>query len=423
MEKIVSKKYKESYVREVLDNGLEVVLFEKPNYSKSFFIIGTPYGGCDYQQEDRNGKVYTYPKGVAHFLEHKMFEKEGKDVLEEFSALGANVNAFTSYTETAYYFSTSNNPIEPLNLLLDFVQELTITEESVEKEKGIICQELEMYNQMADSKLISETLKNTFYEHPLKDDIGGTIESVNQITYNDLMECYNNNYHPSKTILVGVTGYDVNLLLDVIKNNQSEKRFTTVEKMERVKYNEPYQIKNKEYCFEMEITTPKVAKMYKLRGIDNLEEANRKEWCLKIAFDLYFSTINPNYQNWLDEEIINDDFSFEIDLGKDYGMVLFTGETNKSDEFFNLVDKTIKSIDNFDEDDFNNLKHRYFGRTIKSLDNFETIAIDFMRSRFNGIDYFKSLDVVENITKNEVIESLKLIDVNNCLNLKILPKK
>ena len=128
-----NKRYQESYVEETLDNGLHVVLWQKPDYAKSLFMMATPLGALDMKQKDENGKEYDFPAGIAHFLEHKMFEMEDGDVMDLFSNMGANVNAFTSYTETVYYFSTTADVIQPLHLLLDFVQDLSITKESLEK--------------------------------------------------------------------------------------------------------------------------------------------------------------------------------------------------------------------------------------------------------------------------------------------------
>ena len=154
MNKVISNKYQESYIEETLPNGLKVVLWQKKGYEKSYFMMTTPLGALDIEQVDADGKAFQFEPGTAHFLEHKMFEDEDKDVMNLFSEMGANVNAFTSYTETAYHFTTSEDPEAPLNLLLDFVQRLTISEESVEKEKGIIIQELQMYQQMSDSRLM-----------------------------------------------------------------------------------------------------------------------------------------------------------------------------------------------------------------------------------------------------------------------------
>ena len=191
-----NQRYQESYLESVLDNGLKVVLWQKKDYAKSFFMMATPLGSFDLIQKS-NKQTYEYPAGVAHFLEHKMFEgKDGEDVSELFSNYSAHVNAYTSFNETTYYFHTTQDIYKPLALLLDFVQELHITKESVEKEKSIITQELHMYLKNSDSQLLYELLKSLYQKHPLKYEILGDDESIQSITYEDLKKCYEMNYHP-----------------------------------------------------------------------------------------------------------------------------------------------------------------------------------------------------------------------------------
>ena len=423
MKEIKNKRFNETYVEEVLENGLHVVLWQKPQYKKSNFVFATPFGGRDSKQIDEKGEIHTYPHGVAHFLEHKMFEKEGLDVMEEFSAMGANVNAFTSYNETAFYFSTTNNPIQPLHLLLDFVQELTISEASVEKEKGIIIQELEMYKQMSDSRLFSEAFESIFVDHPLKNDIGGTADSVNAITYDILHECYQLNYHPSKMILVGVSAQDPKLLLAEIKKNQAKKTFEKVHQANRLTYKEPLGVAKTNQIIQMDISTNKVADIYKFNGIIDSVKANKIDWCLTLLLDMTFTSLSKEYQTWLDQEIINDSFGYGVEIGPDYGALIFTNETNKADAFFTMIQEQLKVMDTFDERLLEQLKHRYFGANINSLNSFEAISIGFMRMFFNDIDFFESLEVIESITKDDLMEAYQLINIQNHSKIVIEPKK
>lgn len=223
MNKVISDKYQESYYEETLKNGLKVVVWHKPNYEKSFALMATPMGSFDIKQIDSKGNMFEYHAGLAHFLEHKMFESDHGDVMDDFSKMGANVNASTTYDMTCYYFQTSGDLFKPLNLLLDFTQSFNIDEASVEKEKGIITQELNMYLQMSDFRLVKETFSALFKEHPLKDDIGGTAQSVQETTLEELKKCYQSNYHPSTMMCVVVTGNDPEQVLDEIRRNQSQK--------------------------------------------------------------------------------------------------------------------------------------------------------------------------------------------------------
>lgn len=421
MNKIENPRFQETYVEEVLENGLRVVLWHKPDFVKSFFLMATPLGSLDLYQE-MDGKEIAFPAGIAHFLEHKMFEDEDElDVMDQFAQMGANVNAFTSYSETAYYFSTASNPIKPLHLLLDFVQKLSISEQSVEKEKGIIIQELEMYQQMSEMRILNETLASLYQQHALKYDIGGDNESVSMITKQQLEDCYQLNYHPSNMILVGVSAQDPELLLKEIKANQSKKHFAPKVSIHRKNCDEPKIVARKEHQFSMDISIPKITVSFKLDGVKNVIERNKKEWALKLLFDQYFSTLNPNYQKWMDEDIINSSFSFEIDFGDDYGLLLFYSETDKLNEFEKIIMDTLKSVDGIKQSALDSLKNRYFGMNINALNDHKQIAITYMRNYFSKIDFFEALEIVESIQVEDLYKVLKEIDLNNYCKVIIHP--
>ena len=281
MNKVVSDRYQECYYEETLPNGLKVVVWHKPGYEKSFAMMSTPMGAFDISQIDSKGNTYQYPPGIAHFLEHKLFENENRDVMEDFSKMGASVNAATTYDLTTYYFQTSTDLYEPLNLLLDFTQSLDITKESVEKEKGIINQELSMYDQMSDFKLVKETFAALFHDHPMKYDIGGTTDSVNNTTLEQLEACYKYNYHPSTMICMIVTGKDPQEVLKFVRDNQSKKRFPSINSIHRRKCREQQEVVKDHVSFVMDVTTPKVNIAFKLNelghevmAVDKKEESD-----------------------------------------------------------------------------------------------------------------------------------------------------
>lgn len=423
MRKIKNERYNEEYVEETLDNGLHVVLWRKPEYEKSFFMMATPLGAFDIEQSDENGNIYKYPAGIAHFLEHKMFEMEDCDVMDAFSKLGANVNAFTSYTETVYYFSTTNYPNKPLELLLDFVQTLSITEASVEKEKGIIVEELQMYQQMPDSRLLMETYTSLFHKHPLRYDIGGSEESVRSTTIQDLKNCYDRNYHPKNMILVGVSAQDPNELLKIIKDNQKQKTFKNQTKIKKLKIDEPLTPYRPYFKFSMDITTPKLSISFKQKGIEDVKERLRKEWGIRLVLDTLFSSLNPEFQSWIDQGIINDFVGCDIDYGNDYGLLMFYGETTNKDAFCNIVDHCVKQMSSIqlDEDMIERLKRRYFGQTLRSLNSFDDIAISFVRSYFDGIDFFTSLEILETITSSDIQKACQELCMDQKSIVEVVP--
>ncbi len=414
MIKHYNERFDETYYTKTLENGLQVVLWEKKNFDKSYFMMATPLGGLDLNQVDEANNTYEFPAGIAHFLEHKMFENEEADVMDLFSQMGANVNAFTSYSETAYYFSTSEDCIEPLHLLLDFVQDLQISEESVEKEKGIIIQELEMYQQMSEVRLINESLNSLYTNHPLIYDIGGDNESVSSITKQQLEECYALNYHPSKMILVGVCSLDSAVVMKEIEANQSKKQFPKCPQVVRASFDEPTEICVKEKTIVMDVGMPRVCVSYKLDKLNSAKERNLYEWCFKIIFDYYFSSLNSEYQTWLDKEIINTSFNFEIDFGDDYSLIMFYTETKQKESFVSLIKEVLKGIKGLDESTLIQLKNRYFGMSINALNSHQQIATSYMRGYFMGMDFFESIEDLESITLSDINEAFALLDTERC---------
>lgn len=414
MKHIVNERYREAYDQEHLDNGLEVILWHKDGYEKSLFMMVTPFGARDLIQQNEQGTILHHPRGIAHFLEHKMFAMHGEDVMNRFSAMGANVNAFTSYQETAYYASTSGDPREPLNLLLDFVQELDIDEASVEKEKGIIISELHMYQEMSDQRLLMETYASLYHKHPLRYDIGGDDESVAKTTLDQLYRCYEWNYHPSRMILICVSGHDSQELLDIIRENQAGKHFAPPLAIHSCKEEEPREVARSDYAFTMDVTNPKLCVAYKLSGLNEPYERLRSEWSIRFLLDTYFSSLNPQYQSWLDEGIINDYCGCDVDLGREVGSILFYSETQKQEEFIALCAQCMEQVKKGEISDhlLTQLKKRYYAQSIRAMNSFDDIAISFVRSCFIGVDYFQTLDDLYHLSLEDLQHAA--VHISNC---------
>ncbi|MEG0823512.1 MAG: pitrilysin family protein [Erysipelotrichaceae bacterium] len=417
-----NEKYQERYVEKTLENGLHVVIWQKKDYHKSFFMMGTPLGALDLKQHDQN-QEYCFPAGVAHFLEHKMFEDENEDIMDSFAKMSCVVNAFTSYNETCYYFTTSSDFEKPLNKLLDFVQELKITKESVEKEKGIICQELSMYQQNSDVNLYQETFLSIFDQFPMRFDIGGDPKSVNAITLEDLELCYKLNYHPSKMILVGVCANDPNEVIQMIEKNQATKSFPKVNLVERSTYNESVHVARKHFEKKMDISIPKVNICFKMKGILDPIECLNAEMCFRIMLEANFSSLDNDYQKWFDEGLINDYFNFDTDFTRDYAIIMFYSETNKVEEFTKTIkEKLMKMKDNLISDEtLIQLKKRYHGSAVKMLNNFDSIATSYTRKYFEKLDYFDSIDLIFRIDKDKLTKAYELLDVEEYATVLIEP--
>ncbi len=420
MKKIHNDFFDEDFYIEKLDNGLEVVIFNKKDFLTTACAFATSYGALN-TDEVLDDKEYHFHPGVAHFLEHKLFESEDKNIFEEFSNMGCNVNAFTSYHETVYYFSTTNKEIkEPLNLLLDFVQKLDITDENVEKEKGIICQELAMYMQNPDSRLLQETYRSLYHNYPLKYDIGGDDESVNAISKDELDLCYKINYHPNNMVLLIVSPLDVNYLMDIVKENQSKKHFDKQKDVKTLLIDEDDSVVRKEFSFEMDINKPKHVYALKLKpNFKDSDDIVYKQWCLDLYLKAYFSSINKDYQEWLNKGLINDYFGYEVDFDKDYAYILFYNESEE-DNIKELVDNELKK-DLITEEILTSIKRRYIGNSFDTLNDVESFDTGYVRDYVNGIDYFKSIEILTHISLDDLKAVFKGFDYSNYALIHILP--
>lgn len=419
-----SEKYQESIYAHTLENGLKIALFHRPNFSKSFFLLGTPFGGLNTTNRDIDNNLVEYPAGLAHFLEHKMFEAKEGDVMDEFSRLGANVNAFTSYNETVYHFSTTEDYREPLALLMDFTANLHISEASVEKEKGIIISELEMYNQQSDARLIHTTLSNLFHDHPLAHDIGGTIESVSNTTLSNLEDCFKDAYSSENMLLVGVTSAKPEEVIAFI-DEQAKLVYSTKPKHPSKRELYPYSaFETSQYHeIKMDVQKEKSQIAFRLAGDSNSHQRHLAEWALRVGLDAQISTLNPDFQTWIDTKLINDYYNHDIELGVDYGMVVFTSESTSSKDFEAFVKAQIKYLqENLISDDIlSQLKKRYFGQGISAMNSFENTAIYYLRVTFDDLDFYNSLECVNNISAQEIQNIFKEIDLNNSVITTLKP--
>ena len=266
MEKIVNEILREEVYYEKLDNGLDIYFMPKKGFTKKFAVLATNYGSNELEFIPINGtEKIRVNEGIAHFLEHKMFEQPGGgNAFDKFSKLGANANAYTNFTMTAYLFSCTDNFYENLEHLIDYVQTPYFTEENVEKEKGIIEQEIRMYDDDPFFKMYDGIIYNSFIKHPIKYPIAGTVKSVKSTTKEDLYNCYNTFYHPSNMFLVITRNVDPKETINLIKINQEKKKFDKFTGIEIKEYDEPNKVEKKEETTTMDIEISKLGIGYKI---------------------------------------------------------------------------------------------------------------------------------------------------------------
>lgn len=415
MEKLYFETLKETLYHETMDNGLEVYLLPKPGFEKTYGLFTTKFGAIDTTfvpiDQDQMIKVED---GIAHFLEHKMFDMNGSDASDEFAKLGASTNAFTSSSRTAYLFSTTTNEYPCIELLLDFVQKLEITPESVEKEKGIIGQEIKMYDDDPDWRVYFGSIQNLYNNHPVAIDIAGTVETVDNTSKEMLELCYNTFYHPSNMMLFVVGNIDADKTISVIKENQAKKDFKPAKQIVCQKNIEPCNIKTKEEILTMDVEMNKIIVSIKINEILNDPKLKiRRELAINLLFDLLFSKSAKLYNEWLNKGIINDSFSANFTQERDYAFIQIGCDCDDYETLKEHLYDLFKNFNNIEisKNDFERIKKKNIGLFINLFNGPESIANLFSRYYFEGTNALNLVDEIAKITIDDIYEMFKYFDL------------
>lgn len=408
MNKTEYEQINETLYHEVLPNGLTVYLLPKNDYHKTYGLFSTNYGSIDNEfipyGEKEKVKV---PDGIAHFLEHKLFEKEDGDVFQLFGQQGASANAFTSFTKTSYLFSTTDQVEQNLTTLIDFVQAPYFTEETVNKEKGIIGQEIQMYEDDPNWRMFFGILNNLYPAHPLHIDIAGTVESIDKITAQDLYTCYRTFYQPSNMVLFVVGKMEPEKLMKLIRENQEAKNFPP--KQEIVRYF-PENTKEiiKQSALEAAITRDKF--VLGIKGLDTLPQEGTELLRYKTAINLLFQMIlgntSRNYLAMYNQGIIDDSFGFEFSLDREFHFADFSGDTDEPEKAAEKVKEIILGFADdpeVSEMNLDLLKKKMLGQYFQSLNSIEYIANQFTQSLFGDRTLFDLPEIIGSIQMKDVL--------------------
>lgn len=406
MKKVINKLDLELY-QEKLDNGLEVYIVPKNNVNNIYATFTTKYGSSNLSFELDGEKIDSKP-GIAHFLEHKIFEqKDGSDVFQIFDKNGAMANALTSSFKTTYLFSCPTNFEENLNLLLDFVQEPYFTDQNVEKEKGIIIQELKRNKDNPYRVGYEEIMKNCFINHPLKTPVIGYIDSINDITKEDLMECYNAFYDPSNMFIVITGNVDPKKTIKIIKENQKNKKFKKYN-VKKIDIDEPDNILNKKVITHMNVVIPKVNFTYKI-SLKNIDiNPNKLNKYLSIYLDSLFGPVS-DFAEEIEKEKISESNVYFMTMKTDKHLIIsFSAETNKTNKLIDKIKKYIgKSIS---EEEFNRKKKVFLSSLIYMSDNIfsinDKITNDIVLYDEVTTDIYKDVMDLDYLEMNSIINQL-----------------
>lgn len=411
MNKQVYEEISETLYTKKMDNGLTVLLLPRPEMAKTYGLFTTNYGSIDQTFTPiGSDEAVTVPEGIAHFLEHKLFEKKDRDVFADFGKQGASPNAYTSFTKTAYLFSATNHIEKNVETLLDFVQDPYFSEESVEKEKGIIAQEIKMYDDQPDWQSFMGTIKSMFKEHPVNIDIAGTVDSIYTITKDDLYTCYNTFYHPENMIFFLAGNFDPSSMMELIEANQNGKTFQKMDEIKRQFPEEKMEVAKREAKQTMSVSVPKCTIGIK-DSVSTLtkEEFLKRELLQSMVMDHYFSKGGDFYQELYQSELIDDSFFYETNLERNFGYTLIGSNAQKPEAFSSKVKEMLLSTRNNDlaEEDFSRMKKKKIGQLLRAMNSLEFIASKYTHYHMLGIDFFNIIPEIQALTLEDANGFLK----------------
>lgn len=398
---------------ETLDNGLRVFVVPKCDVNNVYATFSTDYGSIQ-NEFIVNGEMIKVPDGVAHFLEHKVFEqKDGVDPFTFYSKTGSDCNANTSNYKTTYLFVGQEKLKENLNYLLDFVQEPYFTEENVEKEKGIIEQEIKMYQDDQEISSIEKITYNSFVNHPIRIPIIGTVDSINSITKEDLYNCYNTFYNPKNMFVVVTGNVDPKEVIEIIEENQNKKDFKEINEIKLKKYEEPDEVSLEEEILYQNVTIPKLLVGYKF-NIENINIDKRTlNNFISIFSDLKFGSTSEFTEQMKKNGIITKDIEFCTLKTDKHLLLIIVGETEKQDELLEYIEKQIKDLD-INEKEFNRKKKTAISSCIYMTDSIFNLNSFIMNSlilekniNYDIYKHYKELDY------NKFNKFVNELDFNN----------
>ncbi|MDG0818894.1 insulinase family protein [Staphylococcus equorum] len=400
-----------------LNNGLKLFIIPKKGFQKTFVTYTTQFGSLDNKFKPHGSDTYvTVPDGVAHFLEHKLFENEEEDLFTAFAEDNAQVNAFTSFDRTSYLFSATDNVDRNIKRLLTMVETPYFTKETVDKEKGIIEEEIKMYQEQPGYKLMFNTLKAMYETHPIRVDIAGSVESIYEITKDDLYLCYETFYHPSNMVLFVVGDVDAEHIYEVIAEHEDKRDKVNQPQIVRDALNEKSEVNEFNVTESMKLQSPRLMLGFKNETLKNEpnEAYVKRDLEMTLFYEMVFGEETDFYQTLLNQDLIDETFGYQFVLEPTYSFSVITSATQYPDKLKALLLEELENTQGklSDAEAFNLLKKQFIGEFISGLNSPEYIANQYTKLYFEGVSLFDLLDIVESITLDSVNET-----ANTCLNL------
>ena len=422
MKVIESLNIKEKAYIEKLENGMNVIIIPKNTTKKKYVIWGVNFGSIDNHFKVDGEEIYI-PDGVAHFLEHKMFEQEnGKNSLDTLMALGIDANAYTTSDHTAYLFECTDHFYEGLDELMNYVQNPYFTNENVEKEKGIIAQEIKMYDDDPGWQLYMGILDCLYKNNPIKVDIAGTVESISKITPEVLYKCYNTFYALDNMTLVICGDFEPEKLLEEVKKRLTKNK--TYEKIERI-YPEKEKTINKKYVEKnMNVSMPIFA--IGIKDVSKMDsEIVKKHIAIEILLNMIIGKSSDLYKKMYNQGLLLEEPSIDYEFSEEYAHIVISGQSNDSEEVYKMFKEEIENYKNneLNIDHFERIKKKIYGDYVVEYNSVSEIARMFLTDHMKKISSFDYIEQYKVITKEYVEQVLKEIFNNEYMALAIVKEK
>lgn len=386
-------------------SGLKIFVMPKENYKSTYAVFGTKYGSIDTRFKRSDSDEFTVvPEGIAHFLEHKLFESEELDAFTRYAETGASANAYTSFDKTCYLFQCSDRFEDSLRILLDFVTHPYFTKETVEKEQGIIGQEITMYYDVAGWMSTFNLLRCLYKNHPVRIDIAGTVESISEITDKLLYDCYNTFYNLHNMALVVVGNADADRIVAICDECLEKAENVSVE---RSFEDEPRDIVKAYDEYHLAMSVPVFSFGYK-------EKCETPERTLKeivetnILLEVLIGESSPLYSSLIEKGLINSQFSKEYFVGYGYEAIMFDGESTNPQAVADEIKREVARLkkDGIDDELFETVRRNLYGKEIMQYNDIDAVANGMISCYFSDYGIFDTMDIYKNVTKADIKKRL-----------------
>ncbi len=397
-----------------VEPGMDVYVLPKPGYAKKYAIFSTRFGSVDNRfRVEPEEKVTDVPDGMAHFLEHKLFEDERGNVFDRFAALGASANAYTSFTQTTYLFSCTNNFEKSLSELLNFVQEPYFTDNTVRKEQGIISQEIKMYEDHPHWQVFFNLLSGLYCEHPVRNDIAGTVESIARITPELLYRCYRTFYHPNNMAVFVVGDFLPDEVYRLVETNMSSRDYEPMGAIVRLQTDEPLHINRERTVQELVVSEPIFFMGFKDTVVPDLHgrDLMRREILMELLLDVIFGSSEKLYNDLYREDLVDENFGADYTAEVGYGYAMIGGETRDPEQLYQRIMAAILKVqqEGIEVEQFERHRRKLLGGYIRRFNSLEFIANNFLAYRFRDTDLFAVPSILQEAKREE---ALALIEEN-----------